>query len=288
MARLGLAFAFNGAWGVGGVFSIRFRTSSREGVGVLGMSNDLSSAKMKVEWAKAHIGDLHRLIASYAHPDNHTIVMKVDPASVTDKAFLKSEPVPSNFRMHFGDIVHNLRTALDHVAYVFLEGKVPEGERHFPFRETRASLKSTLDKGKVNAADAAVKKFILETLKPYRIDEDTGEEGNIALWAVNKLDNIDKHRKLLVTAAVSGIRFEKIRYVENIVFSDNVFIAPVGEDGQIFHIPRGHILHAEYAPLVQIRIGEAGVFTGEPLLETLIHLFEAVSKAVESFSVEFP
>ena len=38
MARLALAFAFNGACGFGGVFSIRLRTSSRESVGVLGMA----------------------------------------------------------------------------------------------------------------------------------------------------------------------------------------------------------------------------------------------------------
>jgi hypothetical protein len=101
-----------------------------------------------------------------------------------------------------GDIVHNLRSALDHLAYhlvaVGLECSpfMPLTERemrhiYFPIAETSEKYESE--------KPAKVKGMLLEAveaidrLKPYK-------GGNPALWRIHELDNIDKHRTLFTLA----------------------------------------------------------------------------------------
>jgi hypothetical protein len=111
-----------------------------------------------------------------------------------------------------GDALYNLRSALDHLAaqLAFREGVTPEtlsDDAYFPIRSKRLDSngrKISYDIPGVN--DKEVKAKLLE-VQPFENEERYGHAlWNQALWLINKLGNIDKHRLLLVM--VHRIEFE--------------------------------------------------------------------------------
>jgi hypothetical protein len=103
----------------------------------------------------------------------------------------------------FGDMIHNLRSALDHLVYelVRLNRKTPRGMTGFPIFDTEPKdgfACATVNKLKgVGPRERA----LIEQLQPYnRIDRE-----RVALGFVSRWDNRDKHRTLVgLAAAISG------------------------------------------------------------------------------------
>jgi hypothetical protein len=96
-----------------------------------------------------------------------------------------------------GDIVHNLRSALDHLIWelVLANGATPTDKTGFPiFKNVDAFNAGVLNK--VSGVSPAVMQKLRE-LKPYK-------EGNGALWRLHRLDIVDKHHLLL--PVVSAVR----------------------------------------------------------------------------------
>jgi hypothetical protein len=164
--------------------------------------------RVKVERAKKHLRDLAAEILSLSH----TTILVPDP-----KTGVAPHPIsllhPNNFQrvptLSFevvaiaGDVVHNLRSALDHLAkQLVLVGltvappTVPLTDKElrqieFPIAETATKYeadKARKIKGMLPKAIEAI-----DRLKPYKA-------GNDALWRIHELDNIDKHRTLFTVA----------------------------------------------------------------------------------------
>ena len=90
-----------------------------------------------------------------------------------------------------GDAIHNLRSALDHLAWQLAhwKGHKPTEHTGFPIGKSLANYKSMRAR-KVAGMCPEAKKAI-DDLKPYR-------GGNQALWRIHYLDIADKHRQLYV------------------------------------------------------------------------------------------
>jgi hypothetical protein len=88
-----------------------------------------------------------------------------------------------------GDVIHNLRSALDHLAnqLVLANGSQPSLRTEFPIAKDFRTYK-TEKRAKVKGMSKRAKAAI-DALKPYK-------GGNDALWRLHDLDNIDKHRSL--------------------------------------------------------------------------------------------
>ena len=245
---------------------------------------ELVSARLKVNWAHCHILQLHDAIASYAMPDNHTVTLKFDAETGANHAILQSAPMPPSFSLAFGDAIHNLRVSLDYAIFDILAPTAIEGEKKFidfPFHETRANVEAALNKGPISRLSDKTKRLILDEIKPYRVGKDAGDKGNIPLWAMNKIDNIDKHRRTLLSAALSGVHFQRIMYDNpNLLFQENTLIAPVAENGQIIGLPHGRIINADYSPILMIRIEEPDFFYREPIMPTIGNLLETVRDSI--------
>ena len=96
------------------------------------------------------------------------------------------------------DVMCNQRAALDQAAYVcaVASGKTAPRNTHFPFGETQQDALGLRGKGK--SSDIPLEVFDAMTLfQPWR-------DGNLLLWAMNKLTNAHKHR-LTVTGTGSAI-----------------------------------------------------------------------------------
>jgi len=152
--------------------------------------------QVKIERAKKHFGDFEREAEAFRDAYLHVVGTKTNPKTRQAFQYFAKLPV-SKFEVLAiaGDVLHNLRSALDHLAFQLVE--VGEcrgiGERRgkriaFPIFDT-ANDYEALKAGKVKGARKAAIKAI-DALQPYK-----GGKGEI-LWRLHELDNIDKHRTL--------------------------------------------------------------------------------------------
>jgi hypothetical protein len=162
--------------------------------------------RVKVERAKQHLEQLAAeiLAVEYTHilpPDPKTGVPPNPIVLLHPNRYRKVPTFSVDVLTLAGDIIHNLRSALDHLAQqlvavglVINPPPVPLTRREFkrlgfPIAETRKEYKS-LKRSKVKGMLPKAVKAI-DALKPYK-------RGNPALWRIHELDIIDKHRALLL------------------------------------------------------------------------------------------
>jgi hypothetical protein len=110
---------------------------------------------------------------------------------------LKSEPVlvvPIDVITGAGDVFHNLRSALDHLAWELAKWKtgLPKKPMYccFPIGRDIDNYKAIKRGGAVAGMSPEAKKAI-DDLRPYK-------GGNEALWRIHQFDIVDKHRHLLI------------------------------------------------------------------------------------------
>lgn len=129
-----------------------------------------------------------RFVSEY-HPKRHCIVLTVVEV---ENLF------PAYWGVMLGNIVHNFRSALDHVAWaLYKRGHTPnlgqEGERnvYFPITTSPAWFKNSLEKKLpgVRRADIAT----VRRCQPYRAGRRHVEH---VLWVLDELSRKDKHRSV--------------------------------------------------------------------------------------------
>lgn len=107
------------------------------------------------------------------------------------------ESPPLSMAIVFGEVLHDLRSALDHIArlMVLAEGRVPVDS---PPRATAfpIHLRAPAKGLRVSPGLAAAALSAVENLQPYR----SGDPQHHPLWRLSELNNIDKHRLLNVTS----------------------------------------------------------------------------------------
>jgi hypothetical protein len=158
----------------------------------------LSRIRPKIERAKQHIGDLERAILDYRSTDPYRLRVEED-FKAREKVYLVHErsPIPEQLALIAGDAVHNLRSALDHLAWQLVEAGPgsPSKGTSFPIRDT-APKKEADFRAKIKGMKPGAESLI-ESLQPYK-------GGNGDLWTLHRLDIIDKHQLLLVAACAVG------------------------------------------------------------------------------------
>jgi len=95
-----------------------------------------------------------------------------------------------------GDVVHNLRSALDHLAAVAIEQNCSKStiRTGFPICSNKSDLDAKINV-KLSGAPEEFMEFVAQ-LKPYR------DAGDITLANIADLNNLDKHRSLVPSVAV--------------------------------------------------------------------------------------
>jgi len=149
--------------------------------------------RVKVERAKKHLIDLEKGIIPYR---GKSIWIGIgEPNSQTGQPSggrIRLPVIPFDSLAAAGDVIQNLRSALDHLAYqlftVGSPGQVPNRRLCFPISDSakRYEAEKAL---KVEGMREDAKKFI-DSLKPY-------QGGNEPLWTLHEFNNIDKHKFLL-------------------------------------------------------------------------------------------
>ena len=174
---------------------------------------ELSGVFAKIERAKRHAAELAGRLEEVISDDLQRFWFDHDPQ--TKQYILRVEGVPSidsEWSLIVGDCLANLRSALDHLAWqlVLLDKKSPGDKTQFPIRETPFNQKGvpipTQLQPAVNRQDII---DALEAIQPYMTldipPQPTADPRDSPLWMLKTLNNIDKHRLLLVVLAAPSL-----------------------------------------------------------------------------------
>jgi len=164
------------------------------------MTSKASPYARKLLRADLHIGSLEAAIDEYFRSDWYQQDLQRNPDGNYSLRFEFREP-PDDFGALVGDVVHNLRAALDLLAVELVRlngGNVKDV--YFPFAESASALeKAIIDRRFHRASKASI--AVVRSLQPYK-------GGNRLLRALHDLDIQDKHRTLIPVVSIvstSGI-----------------------------------------------------------------------------------
>ena len=167
----------------------------------------MGSAEVKVDRASHHLDELKWLLSAEKlftyvadtswFPRRRQIRAKRNEVACTRTALI------------CGDIVHNLRSALDHVYWDRVSPCVTDPKKfryiQFPIVDDEAHLERKL---KDCSADVVSPAFVqaIRDLRPYR-----SAVGHSSLWQINELDIRDKHKLLILIGEAKDYAAEELK-----------------------------------------------------------------------------
>jgi hypothetical protein len=249
------------------------------------------SSVLKLKRALAHLKDLNLACVDWLSKHNK-LSCRLEPCADAPGYFLvkaTSDPVPNEpFSLVIGDIVQNLRGALDHLAYslaVKNSGLLSEKEarrNQFPIigdESENGGLGAGPQKWRDNALPQMIQKLspqaqaVIEGLQPFKTGASFKDH---LLWRLNELVNCDKHRFIIVAAAQgAGINWNP-SLSRNIALGNGTMYvyAPV-MDGEtvIAKVPLAPVnprleMHMEVSPALEIAFKD-GVSKGKNIVKEL-------------------
>ena len=249
----------------------------------MNLMRPFEASKLKLDRAAKHLRDLEEAVAAYLA--ERPCVIVVEPLSYEKwgtrawKARIR-KAVPLDLSAIVGDVVHNLRTALDLLAcdLVRLKGKSTR-KAYFPFCDTEADLSATIKARHMNHAGRDIVQAI-QALQPYK-------GGNITLRAVHDLDIADKHHAIIpvigaVTVPVGDIlKFPPTHQLQNLS-------TLVVQDGQMIvgipDIPGAPQLGTEIRANVFLAFTDLPGLGNREIFETLHALSMAANDAFDALA----
>lgn len=103
------------------------------------MGGDLTGVDLKLSRANAQIADLRQRVEVALDPSNYSFALEHDSATRMHVYRVHRLPaVPPEWALEIGEIVYQLRSALDHLAWklVLLDGGTPGHLTDFPIQDT--------------------------------------------------------------------------------------------------------------------------------------------------------
>jgi hypothetical protein len=145
-------------------------------------------------------------------------------------------PLPPILGVMFGEAVHNIRTALDHLVWqaVRLNGEKPTGSNHFPIADTSGDWLAQIDAGRL-AGVAEPVRAIIQAAQPYHRGNQSQARDHF-LAVIREASNTDKHRTLPVQRhLMRAAKFEtpRISGRGGVTAADFIVERLVAEDGVV-------------------------------------------------------
>ena len=253
----------------------------------------LSGAFAKIERAHRHIEELKREAQTF-HDSRPYELYATDEPETGDRYVrvrVKAQ-VPILFGTIIGEIIHNLRAALDQAAWelVISNGGNPTNQIYFPIGKDERDLELSIKAKLMGASEKS--KNTIRKIRPFR-------GGNDSIWKVHALDILDKHRAIIpVGSCLSHVTFDFTRLMRAmpgwsdlptmpiaIRPADRLF--PLKDGAAVLHHKAGTISADDNPTFTfDIAFGEGQIVDGEPVLPTLQELTDAVAGAIGTIMQE--
>lgn len=235
-------------------------------------------ARLKVQRAQRHIDEVNSILAAFLKTDFCKLHIEVD--AKTGDSLLKFELIaklPPEIALAVGDALHNLRTAMDHIAFDVLGAT--EEWISFPMGKKRDDLIAARQYGATKKVLPDFADFIADVIKPY-------QGGDYQLWEIGALDNLDKHRLVVPIVSIQALTNVNAEDENHNVFSGCTFA--VGEGG-VLHAVRNAAkmkITSYGKPAAKILFGKGTVAENKAVIPSLAEFtrltLEAI-KALEKF-----
>jgi hypothetical protein len=254
---------------------------------ILRLMASLSGCRAKTERAKQHLRDLYGAYQGFIQLNPYGIVLDHDPDTGERvwRARVSHNP-PLAWAPTIGDIVHNLRAALDYLAWelVIAGGGTPDKHTQFPVRYTPEKTPGehkTAIEGQVEGAGADAVTLI-DRIQPYR----SSEPERHPLYVLHTLDIRDKHQLLLVVGAALTNNEVGIGegYIESMVIGGGGIESPLKDGTELLRLSAGSNVdvHGQYT--FEVAFKKDGPGEGEPVIPTLNQLVGFVDETLTLFA----
>lgn len=249
--------------------------------------------QLKIEWASRHIDEFHTVLRAFIDCNPYVVDTKRNPETRRLIYYIvRATPVPDELALIAGDVLQNLRTALDYLACSLVPAAGITKETAFPIFDDAAKYNSG-SSGKVKGMRREAIDLI-DSIKPYKGGDDV-------LWRLHRLNNVDKHRLLFTVGAAFrsvdlGPSLRNLLQREWSKTSDLKlpdFPLELAPTDRLFPLKAGDELFidlpdAEVAKNMKftfdVAINEPGVCEGEPLTLVLRASLDRVRHIVEQFA----
>lgn len=246
----------------------------------------IESVRVKVERAKQHLRELETARDGFIAATPYAIQSKFNPQTGYDEFFVTNiESPPDEISTIVGDVIHNLRSALDYLAYqlVLVNGAEPTSQTCFPIYDNASKYNS----GRIGKLRGMAQSAInaIDDIEPYLGGED-------ALYYLHKLDIADKHHALLFTITcvtkislrISGGLSQPGSRIPG--FAAPKFGKPLKEGDVFFICEPGAYGDADFT--FDIALTEQDVIEGKSLVGLLQYMIDKVDNLIVSFKPFFP
>lgn len=258
-----------------------------------GMTNDrFRGSRLKIDRARKHLSDFYEMFVRFSnsnfkklgieeHPEKaktHSLRIDMDMAALNTLA--------DDATMIIGDVLHNLKSSLDHLYFqsILACGGTPTDHTRFPIRETREELNGwrseVLNKKQLSET---VANTILNNVKPY-------QTGNAEIFGLHKLNIIDKHEQVVPTLKLVGFFNVRLENEDGEKVGMSEYIAEVpclipltGTHGMKIKLKNDGRASANI-----IFDSGASVFRGETVFPTLDRVAAEVTRTGEQFEALLP
>jgi len=169
----------------------------------------------KIVRAKEHYDVFAVELRRQFHGHTGKVVMDVQLA--TDANIRIDAQIPNRTPLILGDCLQNLRSSLDYLVWelVLAAKGVPTETNAFPVADSRKVFKNNLERGYLTGlTDDMIAE--VEFLQPYHAGD--ARESH-PLWLLNRLTNINKHRRILLIQL-------RAAWVGKMIGSDKYTVAP--------------------------------------------------------------
>ncbi len=247
------------------------------------MPGPFDSSERKIARASEHFDHLEREIVAFIHEDPYKQVVEPDP----DRAghllykFKLVKQLPASLPEIVGDIVGNLRDALDHATYAvaIASGCASPKDAYFPFAGTAERFEASL-KGRCKDVPQEIWP-LLRSFQPYK-------GGNNLLYALNAVRNADKHTMLTPIGSaflrpytsVKGKGYWSMRLPEHSVWDR------AKQEVVFIEAPTDTELQYEISFIFFVAFNEIEIVDGEPVLVVLDAFGGEVNRILAAIEAE--
>ena len=159
---------------------------------------------VKIEQANKHIEELERATSVFhdATPPPYEIYFEDSPKKLERTYRIRvHKKIPLEISALIGDVLHNLRSALDHLAWHLvtsrsIEPKATPSHIYFPIFETAQKYHANKMRKIQGMTKEAIQ--IIDAIEPYYKSDDGQIGQGTPLWCLHTLNIQDKHKLLIL------------------------------------------------------------------------------------------
>ena|SRR5688572_1298578 len=269
------------------------------------MSVRFPDARLKSKWAKGHIRHLNAALHTFLQKNPYTF-REYEELYTGDRVFqsaIKSD-IDSEIPLILGDALHNMRSALDYVVQGLITERVDAGlipavadDQQFRIglpvlrnAPTAGHVYPALVNRKVQLAGQASVQYFM-SLEAY-----PGGKGN-AIWQLDTLNNIDKHRLIIPVAhvIVESAIYQTPRLIAPWLASTMAFArktkrpVPLKDGAEVYRIKNGPSkmdMHVDLVP--DIAFNEPQVIERQSVREAIQSLADVVDAILDEIDATLP